>query len=116
MRHIRELLCNQLDYCEEMNMHGASGALFKVKLPGFVYTVAVKGTGVECARDLIYETKIYRRLLPLQGKCVTVHLGDTKIDSLLYYVGVVRIVHMMFLSFGGFPLRSPIDKKICDST
>jgi hypothetical protein len=35
---------NQLDYCEEINMHGARGALFKVKLPGFGYTVAAKGT------------------------------------------------------------------------
>lgn len=45
-----------------MNMHGASGALFKVKLPGFGYTVAAKGTGVESARDLIYESNIYRGL------------------------------------------------------
>jgi hypothetical protein len=48
MRHIRELLCNQLDYCEDMSMHGARGALFKVKLPGFGYNVSdgvMRGTG-----------------------------------------------------------------------
>ena len=102
MRHIRELLRNQLNYCVEMNMHGARGALFKVKLLGFSYTVAAKGTGVKCVRDLIHESKTYRRLLPLQGKCVSVHLGDTKVDSILYYAGAVRIVYMMFLSFRGF--------------
>jgi hypothetical protein len=114
MRHIHELLCNQLDYCEEMNMYGARGALFKVKLLGLGYTVAAKGTGVECARDLIHESKIYRRLLPVQGKCVPVHLGDMKVDSVLYYVGAVRIVHMMFLSFRGFPLRSLISPTLAD--
>jgi hypothetical protein len=114
MRRIRDLLRNQLDYCVELNIHGARGAFFKVKLPGFGYTVAAKGTGIECVRDLIYESKIYRRLLPLQGKCLSVHLGDMKVDSLLYYAGAVCIVHMMFLSFGGFPLRSPISLTLAD--
>ncbi|OBT43224.1 hypothetical protein VE00_06404 [Pseudogymnoascus sp. WSF 3629] len=115
MRHIRVLLRDQLDYCEQMYIHGARGALFKVKLPTFGYTVAAKGTGIECVRDLIYESEIYRRLLPLQGKCLSVHLGDMKVDSLLYYAGAVRIVHMMFLSFGGFPLRSPISQTLADN-
>ncbi|KFX95971.1 hypothetical protein V490_03607 [Pseudogymnoascus sp. VKM F-3557] len=114
MRHIRELLRNQLDYCVEMNIHGARGAFFKVKLPGFGYTVAGKGTGIECVEDLMHESTIYRRLLPVQGKCVPVHLGDTKVDSILYYAGAVRIVYMMFLSFGGFQLRSPIPRTLAD--
>ncbi|KFZ01138.1 hypothetical protein V500_00875 [Pseudogymnoascus sp. VKM F-4518 (FW-2643)] len=114
MRHIRELLRDQLDYCEEMNVHGARGALFKVKLPGFGYTVAAKGTGIECVEDLMHESTIYHRLLPLQGKCVSVHLGDTKVDSILYYAGAVRIVYMMFLSFGGFQLQSPIPPNVAD--
>lgn len=114
MRHIRELLRNQLDYCVEMNIHGARGAFFKVKLPGFGYTVAGKGTGIECVKDLMHESTIYRRLLPVQGKCVPVHLGDTKVDSIIYYAGAVRIVYMMFLSFGGFQLRSPIPRTLAD--
>ena len=108
MRKIRRLFHDQLDYCEEMNIHGARGALFKVKLPGYGYTVIAKATGVECVGDLMHESAIYHRLLPIQGKYVPVHLGDIKVDSLLYYAGAVRIVHMMFLSFGGFPIRSPI--------
>ena len=37
-----------------------------------------------------------RRLLPIQGEYVPVHLGDIKVDGLLYYAGAVRIVYMMF--------------------
>jgi hypothetical protein len=70
--------------------------------------------GVECVGDLIHESTIYHRLLPIQGKYVPVHLGDIKVDSLLYYAGAVRIVHMMFLSFGGFPIRLPIPAALAD--
>lgn len=115
MEHIRELLSNQLDYCVQMNIHGTRGAFFKVKLPGFGYTVAAKGTGIECVKDLKHESDIYRHLLPLQGKCLSVHLGETEVKNLLYYAGAVRIVHMMFLSFGGFPLRSPISQAVVDN-
>ena len=59
MRNIRDLSCNQLDYCEDMNIHGARGALFKIKLPGFGYAVAAKGTEVECAKYLKHESEIY---------------------------------------------------------
>jgi hypothetical protein len=45
---------------------------------------------------------------------VPVHLGDVKVDGLLYYAGAIRIVYMMFLSFGGFPLRSPIPPSLAD--
>jgi hypothetical protein len=114
MRKIRRLFHDQLDYCEEMNIHGARGALFKVKLPGFGYTVIAKATGIECVGDLMHESAIYHRLLPIQGKYVPVHLGNLKVDSQLYYAGAVRIVHMMFLSFGGFPIRSPISAALAD--
>jgi hypothetical protein len=96
IRKIRRLFHDQLDYCEEMNIYRARGALFQVKLPRFSYTVVAKATGVECVRDLIHESAIYSRLLPLQGKGVSVHLGNIKVDSLLYYVGAVRIVHRCF--------------------
>jgi hypothetical protein len=36
------------------------------------------------------------------------------VDSILYYAGAVRIVYMMFLSFGGFQLRSPISQTLVD--
>jgi hypothetical protein len=49
-----------------MNIHEARGALFKVKLPTFGYTLIAKATGMECVGDLIHESKIYSRLLSLQ--------------------------------------------------
>jgi len=115
MRHIREVLRDQLDCREEMNMHGARGALFKVKLPRFGYTVAAKGIGIECVRDLKHESTIYRHLLPVQRKCVPAYLGDMKVDSPLYYAGAVRIVHMLFANFEGFPLRSPIPQALAEA-
>ena len=36
IQQIRKLFHHQFDYCEEMNIHGARGALFKVKLPRLV--------------------------------------------------------------------------------
>jgi hypothetical protein len=114
MQQIGQLFHDQLDYCEEMNIHGARGALYKVRLPRFGYTVIAKATGIECVGDLIHESAIYRRLLPIQGRYVPVHLGDIEVDSLLYYAGAVRIVHMMFLSFGGFPIRAPIPATLAD--
>jgi serine/threonine protein kinase len=112
MRQIQQIFRHDLDYCEEMNIHGARGALFKVKLPGYGYTVVAKATGVECVQDLKHESAIYQRLLPIQGKYVPVHLGEIDVDTSLYYAGAIRIVYMMFLSFGGFPLRSPISSTI----
>jgi hypothetical protein len=97
-----------------MNISRARGALFKVKLPGFGSTVITKAVGVECVRDLMHELAIYHRLLPIQGKYVPVHLGDIRVDSLLYYAGAVRIVHMMFLSFSGFLIRLPILAALAD--
>ena len=88
--------------------------MFKVKLPEYGYTVIAKATGIECVGDLMHESAIYHRLLPIQGKYVPVHLGDIKVDSLLYYAGAVRIVHMMFLRFGGFPIRVPIPAALAD--
>ncbi|TAQ85977.1 hypothetical protein B7494_g5705 [Chlorociboria aeruginascens] len=114
MRQIQHLLCDQLDYTEEMYIHGARGALFKIKLPGFGYTVVAKATGVECVGDLIHESAIYRRLLPIQGKYIPVHLGECTVDTILYYAGAVRIVYMMLLSWGGSPVRPPIPHSLVE--
>lgn len=77
MQHIRELWRHQLNYCEDMNIHGAQGALlFKLKVPRSSYAVATKGTGIKCVKDLMHESPIYRRLLSVHGKYVPVHLGE----------------------------------------
>jgi hypothetical protein len=76
-----------------MNIYRARGALFKVKLPRFSYTVIVKAIGVEYIGDLIYKSAIYHYLLPIQAKYIPLQLGDFKVDSLLYYIGAVHIVY-----------------------
>ena len=74
-----------------MNIHGARGALFKIKLPEFGYTVIAMATGVECVGGVMHESAIYHRLLPIQGMYVPVHMGDIIVDNLLYYAGAVSI-------------------------
>jgi hypothetical protein len=101
-----------------MNIYSTKGALFKVKLPRFSYTVITKATGVEYIRDLLYESKIYSYLLLIQDRGVPVHLGDIKVDSLLYYARAVYIVYIMFLSFDRFLIQALIlatltNKAIC---
>ena len=88
-----------------MNIYRARETLFKVKLPGYSYTIIIKATGIEYIRDLIYKSVIYYYLLPIQGKYIPVHLGDIKVDSLLYYIGAVRIVYIIFLSFSRFLIQ-----------
>ncbi|KAH8588056.1 hypothetical protein B0O99DRAFT_525815 [Bisporella sp. PMI_857] len=112
IRAVRKMLEDQLDYCQEMNVHGARGALFKIQLPRYHYTFVAKGTGVECAEDLRHESTIYQRLQPIQGRYIPVHLGETTVPGPLYYAGAVGIVRMMFLSFAGYQIQSPISKAV----
>lgn len=114
MENIKDVLCNKLSFVEEMNVHGSRGALFKIKLPTSGYTVAAKGTGTECVEDLMHESAIYQCLHPIQGRHIPVHLGDMPVDGPIYYAGAVLIVHMMFLSFVGYPLQSPIPLSTAD--
>lgn len=60
------------------------------------------------------KSAVYYRLRSIQRKCVPVHLGNTKVDITLYYAGAVRIVHIMFLNFGEFPIRLPISTALVD--
>jgi serine/threonine protein kinase len=108
------MLEDQLDYCQEMNVHGARGALFKIQLPRYHYTFVAKGTGVECAEDLRHESIVYQHLQPIQGKYIPVHLGETTVPGPLYYAGAVGIVRMMFLSFAGYQIQSPISKAVIE--
>ena len=48
---------------------------------------------------------MYKRLRPIQGIHVPVHLGNIDLDRPFFYHGIAEIVHMMFMSFGG-PLIS----------
>ena len=88
------------DFCP-LGIQGARGALFKVTLMPYNYTVVAKGTVWPYVRYLQHEAEVYRRLAALQGDCVPVFLGSLDLQYEFYYDAAVRIVHMMLLSWSG---------------
>ena len=106
------LLREQLQQTRDENCHplgkeGARGALFKVTLASHGYTVVAKGTVPVFVEDLRHESQVYRRLMPIQGLCIPVCLGNIDLVYPYYYVVGVRIVHMMFLSWAGEEFLGP---------
>ncbi|KAI9808225.1 MAG: hypothetical protein M1825_004682 [Sarcosagium campestre] len=96
-----QLRLNRDDDCEPMDLQGSRGALFKVTLASHGYTVVAKGTISVYVPDLQHEASVYQRLQSLQGSCVPVHIGNISLAVPYYYKVGARIVHMMFLSWGG---------------
>ncbi|KAG5932789.1 hypothetical protein E4U60_004995 [Claviceps pazoutovae] len=87
---------------------GSMGAMFKVILLAYGYTFISKGTRVEHAESLQHETDVYERLKPIQGVHVPVFLGTIDLQTMdkdyWIYFGTY-VVHMIFLSWGGHPLK-----------
>lgn len=107
-RAIRQILEHDLGQCEELPMNGSYGALYRLREPKHGYTVVGKGTRREWRHLLCHEGHVYRRRLrPIQGVHVPVHLGNFDLDhagapeTMLYYLGTVPIVHMMVMSYAG---------------
>ena len=99
---MRKQLSKDLDTdCEPVGVHGARGALFKVRLTSHGYILAAKCTVINFVCHLNQEAAIYKHLRPIQGVHVPVHLGNIDLDRPYFYEGIAKIVHMMFLSFGG---------------
>jgi serine/threonine protein kinase len=86
---------------EPLWVQGARGIMFKVTLASYGYTVIAKGTVFAFVQDLRHEAKVYQRLQNLQGMCVPVFLGAADLDWPYRYDFQVRVVHMIFLSWGG---------------
>lgn len=100
--HLREQLEKDLDSnCQALGIQGSRGALFKVTLSPYGYTVAAKGTVGAFVRDLQHEAAIYQHLRSLQGRAIPVCLGAIDLVHPHYYDIGVRIVHMMLLAWGG---------------
>ncbi|KAG6043022.1 hypothetical protein E4U17_001139 [Claviceps sp. LM77 group G4] len=83
---------------------GARGALFKVTLLAYGYTFVSKGTVSGHIQHLEHEARVYERLKPIQGRYVPVFLGTIDLrtmdkDYWIYFE--TRVVHMMFISWGG---------------
>ncbi|KAG6139348.1 hypothetical protein E4U12_007452 [Claviceps purpurea] len=86
---------------------GARGALFKVTLLAYGYTFVSKGTVAGHIKHLEHEMRVYERLKPIQGRYVPVFLGTMDLrtvdkDYWIYFE--TYVVHMMFMSWGGFLL------------
>ncbi|PVH95403.1 hypothetical protein DM02DRAFT_537408, partial [Periconia macrospinosa] len=60
-----------------------------------------KATPVHFIQRLQWEASIYNQLRPVQGVHVPVHLGNIDLETHYFYEGITKLVHMMFLSFGG---------------
>ena len=99
---LREQLESNLDSnCQPLGVQGSRGALFKVTLSQFGYTIAAKGTVDAFVQDLKHEAAIYKKLTPLQGRIIPVVLGSVDLVYPYYYDVGVRIVHMILLGWAG---------------
>jgi serine/threonine protein kinase len=110
LKLIREQLSTDLDTdCDPVGIHGARGALFKVTLTSHGYTVAAKCTVIDFVSDLKHEAAVYTHLHPIQGIHIPVYLGNVDLQEPYDYDGIAKLVHMMFLSFGGRPIHRLIN-------
>ncbi|KAL7940092.1 hypothetical protein V8C42DRAFT_364366 [Trichoderma barbatum] len=103
---------------------GSRGVLFRITLLAYGYTFVAKGTVRAFIKDLEHEAAVYERLKPAQGVSIPVFLGTVDlraIDKIYYYDHRVYIVHLMFLSWGGYKLddariASGAGKRLADWT
>ncbi|KAK3933899.1 hypothetical protein QBC46DRAFT_462886 [Diplogelasinospora grovesii] len=89
--------------CIPLYLSGSVGALFKVRLAAYGYTLVAKGVERPNVKRLQHEKKIYDHLRSIQGKYVPVCLGLTDLFLPYYYnSGVFK--HLLLLSWAGRPL------------
>ncbi|MCJ1413000.1 hypothetical protein MMC19_007101 [Ptychographa xylographoides] len=99
---LQKQLERDLDHdCEPLGIQGSRGALFKITLSDYGYTIVAKGTVSVFVPDLQHEAAIYKHLEAHQGTLVPVCLGAIDLSYPYYYDIGVRIVHMMLLGWGG---------------
>jgi hypothetical protein len=86
--------------CTELYIKGARGALFKVRLSSYGYTVVAKGVEQHNAKYLDHEQKIYEHIRSIQGTLVPVCLGSVPLKRPQYFEDG-KYVKMLFLSWAG---------------
>lgn len=109
---VRELLRDHIEYCEELYIRGATGVLYRIRLPQWGYTVIAKGTSWSRRRHLYHEADVYKQLRPIQGQYCPLYLGMYKVEGELWYAGDVLVTHLMVMSYEGQSLlrqRCPSD-------
>ncbi|KIE00682.1 Protein kinase-like domain protein, partial [Metarhizium majus ARSEF 297] len=110
------------DGITNLNISGASGALFRVTMLRYGYTFIGKGTPAPLIKYLRHEAAVYKRLQDMQGTSIPVFLGTVDLrpmNKIYYYDHRVYIVHVTFFSWGGRRLSSlelpgGLDKRLTD--
>ena len=99
---LRQQLSEDLDTdVLNLGLWGSRGALFKVTPTSHGYTVVAKGSPAHFVQCLKHEAEVYQCLHSIQGIHVPVCLGDLDLTCPYPFEGIVDLVHMMFLRFGG---------------
>ncbi|KAK1637271.1 hypothetical protein BDP81DRAFT_427086 [Colletotrichum phormii] len=90
-------------------LSGRIGALFKVRLSSYGYTLVAKGVETVDLGRLQHENDVYNRLQPIQGIYIPICLG--RVDLVLpYYYDSGVFKHFLFLSWAGLPLFETIQQ------
>jgi len=98
---VRKLLRDQVEYCEELYIYGATGVMYRIRLPNWGYTVIAKGTSRSLQHRLRHEADVYKQLRPVQGQYCPVYLGIFPAGGELWYAGIVLVTHLMAMSYEG---------------
>jgi hypothetical protein len=96
-----QLTADMDHYCEPLYQQGARGALFKITLASHGYTFVGKGTVEVFVEDLRREGRMYERFAHRQGSVVPVYLGNMDLNRTYYLDVGVRIIHMLYMAWGG---------------
>ena len=96
-----QLTADMDHYCEPLHLQGARGALFKITLTSHGYTFVGKGTVEVFVKDLRHEGRMYDRFAYRQGSVVPVYLGNMDLNRTYYLDVGVRIIHMLYMAWGG---------------
>jgi len=96
-----QLTADMDHHCDPLGLQGARGALFKITLASHGYTFVGKGTVKAFVQELRHEGKMYDVLANVQGSAVPVCLGNMDLDRTYFLDVGVRIVHMLYMAWGG---------------
>jgi hypothetical protein len=102
---MRDQLSRTLDSdFEPCGRPGSRGVPFRATLASHGYTVIAKCTPADFVAYLQHEAVVYKRLQPIQGHHVPIHLGSMDLQRPYYYEGIAKLVRVMFLGYGGAPI------------
>ncbi|KAI1314016.1 hypothetical protein F5Y03DRAFT_380867 [Xylaria venustula] len=106
LRLIRDQLANDRGMDADampLYLSGSVGAIFKVRLSSYGYTLVAKGVEEDHFARLRYEHEVYNQLRSIQGEYIPVCHGKVDLVLPYYYNGGV-FEHFLFLGWAGTPL------------